>query len=95
MLIKTVKIWALLNDTEFTAADTEYCISSNIQVRDYREKVQHIPYGNLTYQFNGLRNIQLFTFDEKSETMLQLRYGGRVVLAQTMQYDSATHYYEY
>lgn len=93
---KLIKIWVIADNLDFTAADAEYCTSVGIQFEVAHEKKQNIDYYGRTYQFAGSpRTIKLFTFDEKSESMLQLRYGSRVMLLHMMHYDSETLYYEH
>lgn len=93
---KLIRIWVIADNLAFTAADVEYCNSVGIQIEIDQEKKQEIDYAGRTYQFAGSpRIIRLYTFDEKSESMLQLRYGSRVMLLHMMHYASETLYYEH
>lgn len=88
---KLIKTWAITDNLDFGPADVEYCTSVGIQLEVSHEKKQNIDYAGRTYQFAGSpRIIKLYTFDEKGESMLQLRYGSRVLLLHMMNYDSIT-----
>ena len=78
--MKTIKIWVVETIDE---NDIEYCRGAKIQIEMVPAAYQDIHTHAGTYQFQGsLPMIKLFTFDEKTESMLQLKFAGRATLLQ-------------
>lgn len=78
--MRTVKIWIL---DCVDATDIEYLKGANIQFEVTESHRQEISAGGQIFYFVGSPPVvKLFTFDEKSESMLQLKYSHRVKLLQ-------------
>lgn len=79
-MMRTVKIW-MLDSVE--PSDIEYLKGANIPIEMTQEHRQEITAGGQIFYFAGSPPmVKLITVDEKSESMLQLKYSHRVRLLQ-------------
>lgn len=79
-MMRTVKIWIL---DSVDPIDIEYLKGANIQIEITQEHRQEITAGGQTFHYVGSPPmVRLITVDEKSESMLQLKYSHRVKLLQ-------------
>jgi hypothetical protein len=85
-MLTTVKIWALDHDVIPNESDVVYCKTHGIQLDAQKGEHQRIETSNgqVFHYRSSPGVIKLTTFDDKSEAMLQLRYGNSVRLMSQM-----------
>lgn len=78
-MLTTVRVWALDHNV---IPDVEFCINNGIRLDAQQAEHERIETGNgQAYHYRiSPRVIKLTTFDDRSEAMLQLKYGDRIKL---------------
>ena len=91
-MLTIVRVWVLDHNVIPNQSDVDYCKNNGIQLDVQQGEHQRIETGNgRTYHYRiSPAAINLTTFDEKSECMLQLRYADRVTLLSKIAVDSTT-----
>lgn len=91
--LKLVKVW-MLDEYTMSEQELEYCKDSGIHVEISKTDARELIYGSrvriLDWNYSPVR---LYTFNDRGECMLKLRYSNRVTLMQQMHVDQSQPFF--